>query len=440
MKRLCLPILALHLFVALPPARAGGVSREEYRERRDRLKAALAEDDLYVLEGGRAHERFVQGSDFHYLTGVDEPDLVLVLGRGVGASGERLYLPPRNPMAERWDGPRLFPGREAEEATGIAETRERSRLEDDLAELAAGRKTVFVERDRVGQGLAALFRGPPPPAGAEPRPGPRIRRPGVLLSGARQVKSPAELALLRAAIETTGVALSEAIRSIEPGMYENEVQALIEYVFRRRGSDRFPGFPSIVGSGPFSCVLHYTANTRRMEAGDLVVMDVGAAVGHYTADVTRTVPVSGKFTPEQRRIYEIVLEAQKAGIAKVRPGASFGEAHQAARAVIAKAGYARNFLHGTSHWLGLDVHDVGREMVLKPGMVLTVEPGIYLVDRELGVRIEDDVLVTADGCEVLSALCPREVEELEALMREPGLGNARPGGLPRTASSSPTDR
>jgi Xaa-Pro aminopeptidase len=401
------------------------------------LKAALGADDLYVLEGGRSAERFVQGSDFHYLTGVDEPDLVLVIGRGVGAAGERLYLPPRNRMTERWDGPRLFPGKEAEEATGIAETREKSRLEDDLVELSAGRKTVHVERDPAGQGLAALFKGP---AGSQPGAAPRIRRPGALLHAARQVKSPAEIALLRTAIETTGVALAEAIRSVEPGMYEHELQALIEYVFRRRGSDPFPGFPSIVGSGPFSCVLHYTANSRRMEAGDLVVMDVGAAVGHYTADVTRTVPVSGRFTPEQRRIYEIVLEAQKAGIATVRPGASFGDPHRAAREVIAKAGYAQSFLHGTSHWLGLDVHDVGREMVLRPGMVLTVEPGIYLPEKNLGVRIEDDVLVTADGCEVLSAGCPREVDELEALLREPGLGNARPGGLPRPAAATPAER
>ncbi len=269
------------------------------------------------------------------------------------------------------------------------------------------------------------------------------------LDALRTVKTSEELALLRRAIEITAAAHREAIRSIEPGMYEYEVEALIEYVFHRNGAES-PGFPSIVGSGENAVILHYETNRRQMQAGDLVVIDIGAEYHGYTADVTRTVPVSGRFSPEQRAIYDIVLRAQEAGIRAVRAGAPFGAADQAARAVVAQGlqqlgllgrdGNVRRFFnHGTSHYLGLMVHDVGTGGPLAPGTVITVEPGIYIppapdVDRKwwhIGVRIEDDVLVTEGEPVVLSTGAPRAPEEIEALMREHGLGNAPAGRLPR---------
>jgi Xaa-Pro aminopeptidase len=225
-------------------------------------------------------------------------------------------------------------------------------------------------------------------------------------------------------------------------MYEYEVEALIEYVFRSRGSQRV-GFNSIVGSGPNATTLHYEANERRMEADDLVVMDIGAEWNYYTADITRTVPVDGEFDPEERAIYQIVLDAQRAAIDRIRPGATVGAVHaRAAEAItegLVRVGLLRGtvaenleagehrrfFMHGTSHWLGLDVHDVGSYAEpLRPGMVLTVEPGIYIRDGadgvdpkwwNIGVRIEDDVLVTDDGHRVLST-SPREIDEIEAIM------------------------
>lgn len=276
---------------------------------------------------------------------------------------------------------------------------------------------------------------------------------GVLLrerlTALRTIKTPEELRLLRHAIDITAAAHREAMKSIEPDMHEYEVEALIEYVFQRNGAEH-PGFPSIVGSGENSVILHYESNRRRMRAGDVVVMDVGAEYHGYTADVTRTVPVGGRFTPEQRAIYEIVLRAQEAGIQETRAGRPFNAPHRAAFAVVAQGlrelgiiredNQARRFFnHGTSHYLGLYVHDVGTGGGLVPGTVITVEPGIYIapapdVDPKwwnIGVRIEDDVLVTDGEPLVLSAGAPRTIPEIESLMREPGLANDPAGVVAR---------
>ncbi len=269
----------------------------------------------------------------------------------------------------------------------------------------------------------------------------------------RVAKTPEEMALMKRAIDITVAAHNEVIRSIEPGMHEYEVEALAEYVFKRNGAE-YPGYPSIVGSGENSTILHYGTNRRRMEAGDLVVMDMGAEYHGYTADVTRTVPVSGTFTPEQKAIYELVLEAQEAGIAASVAGAPFSAPGQAATQVITEGLRAlgliktdedvRNFfMHGTSHYLGLYVHDVSGGGALVPGAVITVEPGIYISPREgvdpkwwnIGVRIEDDILITETGPVNLSAASPRTAEAIEALMREKGLGNERAGHLSVTSQN-----
>lgn len=252
----------------------------------------------------------------------------------------------------------------------------------------------------------------------------------------RAVKTPEELALLRRAIGITDEAHREAMRAVEPGMHEYEVEAVVEYVFRLGGAEH-PGFPSIIGSGENSVILHHERNRRRMEAGDVVVIDVGAEYHGYSADVTRTIPVSGVFSPEQRAIYELVLRAQREAIAAARAGSSFSAPHRAAQRVLLEGmlrlGLVRDeeelerfFMHGTSHYLGLWVHDVGSYGALEPGNVITVEPGIYIapaadVDPKwwnIGVRIEDDVLITAEGPVVLSA-APSEPDEIEALMQEP---------------------
>ncbi len=266
-----------------------------------------------------------------------------------------------------------------------------------------------------------------------------------VLTDLREVKTKEEMRFLQRAIDITAAAHREAFRSIEPGLHEYEVEAVIEYVFHREGAE-YTGFPSIVGSGENSIILHYESNRRQMEDGDLVVMDIGAEYRGYSADVTRTAPVNGRFSESQRLIYEAVLEAQEAAIAAARSGAGFRSLGAAASAVLADrlvelgiisdpAEVRRFFPHGVSHYLGLDVHDTGAYGTLRPGSVITVEPGIYIPPTEgvderwwnIGVRIEDDILVTEDGPVVLSAAAPKSVEAIEALMTEPGLASAPVG-------------
>ena len=238
-----------------------------------------------------------------------------------------------------------------------------------------------------------------------------------LIDSLRVVKDSTEIATIQKATDITGQALVETIRRIKPGMNEYEVEALIEYGFHSRGSQR-RGFPSIVGSGPNTTVLHYNANRRVIAPGELVLMDVGAELDYYCADITRTVPADGRFTTRQLEIYNIVLAASRAAFEAVKPGVTLRDVHKAASDVIEKAGYGKYFIHYTSHYMGMDVHDVGdRDQRLVPGMVFTVEPGIYIPEEKIGIRIEDDVLVTAEGCRVLSESIPRRADEIEKLMR-----------------------
>ena len=267
----------------------------------------------------------------------------------------------------------------------------------------------------------------------------------AILTDLREIKTDEELRFLQEAIDITAAAHREALRSIEPGLHEYEIEAVIEYVFHRGGAE-YAGFPSIVGSGENSTILHYESNRRRMEDGDLVVMDIGAEYRGYSADVTRTAPVNGRFSEPQRQIYEAVLEAQQAAIAAVQPGVGFQALGAAASAVLAERltelglisdpSDLRRFLpHGVSHYLGLDVHDVGTYGPLRAGSVITVEPGIYIrpaadVDERwwnIGVRIEDDVLVSDGGPVVLSAGAPKTVAEIERMMTESGLATAKVG-------------
>ena len=238
-----------------------------------------------------------------------------------------------------------------------------------------------------------------------------------VLAGMRQIKSASEIMLLDKAVQITLKGHDAAARTIAPDVMEYEVQAALEYEFRRNGAEG-SGYPSIVGSGPFSTILHYDKAERRMQSGDVVVVDVGAQYGGYSADVTRTYPVSGKFSPRQREIYQIVLDAQRAAIAEVKPGTTFAKIHAAAFNYIRSKGYAKYFIHGTSHHIGLQVHDVGdTSRALEPNMVITVEPGIYIPEEQLGVRIEDNLLVTATGSRVLSDF-PKEIDEVERLMQK----------------------
>jgi Xaa-Pro aminopeptidase len=380
---------ALLLFLALNPLLA--VEKEpltEYKARRDRL-AARIKGNVLVLRAAPEQElvKYYQEKNFYYLTGFDQPDAILLLDAASNPSQEILFLPERKPALERWTGPKLGPGIDAEKATGFAKVLPVAEFDSILKKSSERAKAVYGLQD-VQKDIAYL----------------------------RQVKSPTEVALLEKAIQITVKAEEAAARAIAPGAMEYEVQAALEYEFTRNGAER-PGYPSIVGSGPFSTVLHYSDSTRRMQAGDVVVVDVGAEYSGYSADVTRTFPVSGKFTPRQREIYQIVLDAQKAAIAKVKPGTRISDVHNAAMSYIRSKGYEKYFIHGTSHHIGLEVHDVGEtSRPLEPNMVITAEPGIYIPEEQLGIRIEDDVLVTPTGYRVLSNF-PKEIPEIESLVK-----------------------
>ncbi len=364
---------------------------------------------------------FRQNDYFFYLTGLESPDAWLVITIAASGSAQPyLFLPVRNPAQEIWTGLRIGPDPVTTRLTGIPNVHPLDSLDRVLARLRrANPGPLFtllyaetIDNQRIQQWL-----------GSEG--GQDVRNVVPVLDSARLVKDDAELVRLRRAIDITAEGQRAAMQAIRPGMYEYEIEALVEYTFRSLGADRV-GFPSIIGSGPNTTTLHYDTNRRRTEPGDLVVMDIGAEYGQYSADVTRTVPVDGRYTPRQKTVYELVLGAQQAAIDAARPGVTIGGLNRIARQYIddhsgdvcGSESCNRFFIHGLSHWLGMRVHDVGDYSTpLAPGMVLTIEPGVYIPGEQLGVRIEDDVLITETGSVVLSAGAPRTVEAIEELMR-----------------------
>lgn len=417
-------------FVPQLPGAGRPVDIEATRARRAALAANVADGLILIAaEESRDLERdvlqdndFRQDDYFFYLTGLETPDAWLAMRvRGGRAEETTLFLPTRDPSQEIWTGLKLGPGNDAERLSGIAYVRSTDDLDAAIGPLASasgGANRIFATAPSpAAQMQLRAWAGGSQPSNLTPR-----------LDALRLVKDAPELERMRRAIDITVVAQRSAMAAAVPGLFEYELEALIEYEFRRHGADRV-GFPSIVGSGPNSTTLHYDVNRRQTRDGDLVVMDIGAEFGQYSADVTRTIPINGRFTPRQKDIYELVLGAQQAAIDATRPGMTLGRLTQIARSYIDEnsgnlcggSSCNRYFLHGLSHWLGMRVHDVGDYGTpLEVGMVFTIEPGIYIADEEIGVRIEDDILVTADGAEVLSAGAPRSVADIEALMAAGG--------------------
>jgi Xaa-Pro aminopeptidase len=404
--------------------------------RRQRLMDRLG--DAVVLipaaheRSGEAYGDYPQDTDFRqhntffYYTMLEQPDAWLVLHARTGGPDESLLLlPDRDPMRERWVGVKIGPGELATRLTGLP-TLSLGKLDSVVAAATAGGVPVYVQVDRGTQHEAVIQRLRADSA----RIGLRNLRP--IADSMRLVKDAQEVAVLRRAVRISAEAHAELMREAREGMAEYELEAILEAGFRRRGGDRV-GYPSIVGSGFNGTTLHYMDNRALTRPGDLVVVDAAAEHAQYTADVTRTFPISGRFTTRQRAIYDLVLATQQAALDSVRPGITMGRLGQIARAYMqAHSGdlcpvrpgetaqdptCARYFIHGLGHWIGMDVHDVGGyNLPLAPGMVLTVEPGIYIPAESLGVRIEDDVLVTENGYELLSAAAPRRAEEIERLM------------------------
>lgn len=417
----------------------------------------LAGDDSILVisaapERVRSHDThfpYRQDSDLWYLTGFNEPEAVLVLVPGRAAGEALLFCRERNPEREIWDGARLGP-EGAVEQLGLDDAFDIADVDDILPGLMEGRNRVYYHFGRdpdfdlrlmgwLNRVRAKVRLGAHPPH--------EFLQLGHILNEMRLFKSRDEIRLMRRAAEIAGEAHRRAMQATRPGLHEYAVEAELQYVFRRHGA--VPAYEPIVGGGANACVLHYRANQAPLRDGDLLLIDAGAEWQGYASDITRTFPVSGRYSAPQRALYQVVLDAQAAAIDAARPGQSWEAPHAAAVEVltegllslgllrgtlkrcIADGDYKRFYMHRTGHWIGLDVHDVGDYKIdgsprlLEPGMVLTVEPGLYVAPdakvpakwRGIGIRIEDDVLVTSKGNEVLSPHAPKGIDEVEALMR-----------------------
>lgn len=439
---------------------ANGISLGEYQARRRQLMNAMEPGSIALIPGASMQRRnrdidytFRQDSDLLYLCGFEEPDALLVLVPGRSQGEVILFCRERDPRAEQWDGgicgpERAVGGFALDDAFPITD------VDDILPGLLEGRRRIYQTMgeypafDQKLLSYVATIRGRE--AGGAIPPGEFVSLKH-LLHEQRLIKSDAEIQLMQKAADISAGAHIRAMQCCTAQLTEGQLEAELLYEFMRNGA-RHSAYPSIIGSGNNGCVLHYTNNDAPLQDGNLVLIDAGCEYQHYAADITRTFPVSGLFSPPQRALYNIVLAANEAAIAQCRPGTPFNAPHEAAVAVMVEGLIRLGLLQGTvadnveaetylqycphksCHWLGLDVHDVGDYRLaeqwrpLQPGMVLTVEPGIYVsqdspksevIEPYLGngIRIEDDVLITDNGCQVLSRGVPKAAAEIEALMR-----------------------
>jgi len=413
-----------------------GQPASEYQMRRQKILDRV-KDGIVVMIGAREEDlgevgRFRQKNDFMYLTGVEVPAAYLMLIPAEltekKAAQEILFIPPRNNFQEKWTGPKTGPGAEAEQKFGIEQALSSQQFSTRLRELlttANGQKAAKLYTIVATGPTARLTREHESIEMVKQiAPAVEIADVSPLIHDLRKIKSPAEVAILQKAIDITIEGHRDAAAIIKPGAFEYEAQAALEYAFTRNGAERL-GFPSIVGSGVNSTILHYNENRKKIEAGDLIVIDIGAEYSYYTADITRTYPASGKFTVRQRQVYQLVLDAQRAAEKAFKPGQSSMSDLQRAAASVMRASPLRDragntldryFIHGLGHWLGMDVHDVGSYGVIPVGSVFTIEPGIYIPEESLGVRIEDDYLVTEKGLVKLSGALPSEPDAVERMM------------------------
>lgn len=426
--------------------------------RRQKLLEELGNKDAVILFGssellrnGDVHFPFRQNSNFFYYTGYSEPEAIAVLVPGDKGGEYIIFNTPKDPVMERWVGTRV--GQEGAVAQFGADTAfDIYSIDEKILELLVGREQIFYDLgshplwdqrilDWTHELQKRARRSHPCPAA--------LRDLKVKSNEMRLFKDQIEIAILREAAQKSAEAHRAAMQKCKSGMFEFQLEAVINYELMVRGC-RFSAYPAIVGGGPNACILHYNDNSKLLKDGDLVLVDAGGEYENYASDITRTFPVNGKFSKEQAEIYNLVLEAQLKVIDLIRPGTPLNLLQEAAVNVLAKGlirlgilsgtildviqqkSYQDYYMHNVSHWLGLDVHDAGSYRIndewrtLEEGMVLTVEPGLYLsssneLDKkwwDIGIRIEDDVLVTASGCEVLSHDAPKTIVEIERIMSE----------------------
>lgn len=369
-------------------------------------------------------------NDIYYLTGFSEANAIAVFVPGRAEGQYVIFSQEKNPQEEVWTGYRIGQQKACEDY-GADQAFSINKADIIMPELIAGRQTIYFNLDNY----AAIMKWAKSLVGKE-RNG--INQPsafidvGEIIHEMRLVKDANEISLLRKAAKISAAAHLRAMQACRPGMMEYELEAELMHEFTKHGGK--PAFGTIVAGGINACVLHYEENNARLKDGDLVLIDAGINYQHYSGDISRTFPVSGKFTAEQKKIYQAVLDVQLAVIKKIRPGVTWYELQQLSERLITEKlialklllgknrAFEKFYMHKIGHWLGLDCHDVGKDKIndgwrkLEPGIVLTVEPGIYIKEKGIGIRIEDDVLVTKNGCEVLTADVPKTIEEIEKIM------------------------
>ncbi len=456
----CLPVLLIIFSVfVLDLLNAEDFNKEIFQNRRQHLMEQMDGGIVVIRSAGDM-------SDFYYLTGLHDQNAIILI---IPEEKERyiMFIQPTSPSRELWTGKRPSL-EEAKTVFGADKAYPINEFDKSLFRYLRGKSKVYVSFSdkELYDKLIPIIRSP---SGTKPVP---VVDPRPYIHEMRLIKDAEEIKLMKKAADITSEALVEVMKAVEPGMFEYEVEAIIEYIFRKNGAQG-PGFPSIVGSGPNSTILHYEDNNRQTQDGDLLLMDVGAEYGHYTADVTRTIPVNGRFSAKQKEIYEVVLHSQKEAIQIAAPGVGIYEINNRGVEVIKEGLYRLGLItdknsqwqhrawlmYNISHWVGLDVHDVGgrgpadgKGRRFEPGMVFTVEPGLYIREETLenlpvmlgrtgatkeeleefikkvrpavqkyaniGIRIEDDILITESGHEILSSKVPKEIDVIEKLMRK----------------------
>lgn len=434
------------------------ISPEVYAARRETFVKQVGTSGVAIFPAApssiRSHDteyRYRQDNDFFYLTGFPEPEALCLLSPQHETERFILFVRPRDKEKETWTGKR-FGVEGAKDLFGADAAYTIDKIDEILPQHLLQAENVyyaFGRDDQLNNKIVTLMNHSRMQRQRSGRGPVSVIDPGTILHEMRLFKSPAELALMRHAVHASTAAHHAAMTQTKPGMYEYEVEALLEFHFRRLGAAG-PAYASIVASGANATILHYITNDKQMQDGDLLLIDAAAEYANYCSDVTRTFPVGTQFSAPQRDIYDLVLTAQKEALAMTKPGVKFDDVHARAteilvdglrafgllsgdtKEIIEKGEHRKFYMHRTSHWLGMDVHDVGKykqgedSRILEPGMILTVEPGIYIAEdaegvadryRGIGVRIEDDVLVTAEGYEVLTREIPKEVRDIEALRR-----------------------
>lgn len=382
------------------PGVAKPASPVECRRRREALAKEIGDGILLFQAGEEVDGRFDPDEDFHYLAGLMRPDAKLLLvAEGGSLRRDELYMPVQTPRQRLWEGPKLNPDDLGDDA-GFGAVHELEVFDfEALEKLAEGKQVHAVDDLSTAELVEHEI---------------EVSRDRSALNRLQMIKSAEELAALETSVQITMASLADAIVVAVPGAYEYTAEAAIEGGFRRRGAE-FLGFPSICGSAINACYLHYRANNRRLGDGELLLMDVGAKYEGYSADVTRTIPINGRFSERQREIYQLVWDAQQKAVAALKPGVSMRDLHNLVVEFFDEKGYRGFFKHGLGHQLGIRVHDVpGYRGPLQPGMVVTIEPGLYLNEEAIGVRIEDDYLVTEEGSRKLSIGVPSAPDALEA--------------------------